>query len=191
MSARKEELVQDVITIIISVSCCMLYMHAPMSMSTANKIHQQGQCADGCSAAADDTLSAHDSCVPLGSHASSSFQAGFLQESPLRLYTADGKAPNEEQPDIATETLRDGAMTAQSNAQDYRGIQGRSAGPDAAPCTFPAEECVVCWEAEAGVIFQHCGHLCSCHDCALVIFGEGIPCPLCRADVADIITISI
>ena len=44
-------------------------------------------------------------------------------------------------------------------------------------------ECVVCWEAEAGVVFQPCGHACTCMSCAESFLASGVCCPMCRAQI--------
>ena len=46
------------------------------------------------------------------------------------------------------------------------------------------EECVVCWAAGAEVVFQPCGHLCTCCSCAQPFLGRSLACPMCRATVA-------
>ena len=43
-------------------------------------------------------------------------------------------------------------------------------------------ECVVCWAAAACVIFQPCGHFCTCHACAQP-FRDGQGCPMCRETI--------
>ena len=51
-------------------------------------------------------------------------------------------------------------------------------------------ECVVCWSAGAEVIFQPCGHFCTCENCAKPWLGVGGPsCPLCRTPVTSSISL--
>ena len=46
-------------------------------------------------------------------------------------------------------------------------------------------ECVVCWAADAEVLLQPCGHLCTCRSCAKPFLSQpGLPCPMCRVDIA-------
>ena len=53
----------------------------------------------------------------------------------------------------------------------------------------PPEECVVCWAAGAEVVFQPCGHLCTCCSCAEPFLGQSLACPMCRATVVEGITL--
>lgn len=48
-----------------------------------------------------------------------------------------------------------------------------------------ADDCVVCWSAAAGVIFQPCGHFVCCAACAEPFLAYGMPCPMCRIAVAS------
>lgn len=41
-------------------------------------------------------------------------------------------------------------------------------------------ECVVCRDAEAGVVFARCKHRCLCADCYSKLWVHGAVCPLCR-----------
>jgi hypothetical protein len=76
--------------------------------------------------------------------------------------------------------------------------------------TEEGDECVVCLEAVRDTILVPCGHLIMCEACALMLMsrddpeeaviaslGIGMPgpprqrvCPLCRAEVDDVLTIS-
>ena len=51
-------------------------------------------------------------------------------------------------------------------------------------------DCIVCWSAAAGIIFQPCGHTCCCVPCAQPFLVDGHPCPMCRGTVAAGIVIS-
>ena len=44
-------------------------------------------------------------------------------------------------------------------------------------------ECAVCWAADASVIFQPCGHTCTCPACAQLVLSTGHLCPMCRGTV--------
>ena len=50
-------------------------------------------------------------------------------------------------------------------------------------------DCVVCWEQCADVVFQPCGHLCTCSACVAACLGSTFLCPMCRCTVADSIHI--
>ena len=50
-------------------------------------------------------------------------------------------------------------------------------------------DCVVCWERCADVLFQPCGHLCTCSACAGTCLGSASLCPMCRCAVAGSINI--
>lgn len=51
-------------------------------------------------------------------------------------------------------------------------------------------ECVVCWAAAPGLVFQPCGHLCACAGCAQAFLGPSAqPCPMCRTAVTSGIAI--
>ena len=47
-----------------------------------------------------------------------------------------------------------------------------------------SDDCIVCWSAAAGIIFQPCGHNCCCVPCAQPFLVDGHPCPMCRGTVA-------
>ena len=59
------------------------------------------------------------------------------------------------------------------------------AGRSAVPFSMADEagQCVVCWEADADVLFRPCGH--ACMSCAQP-FMFAAPCPVCRAHVEEI-----
>ena len=44
-------------------------------------------------------------------------------------------------------------------------------------------ECVVCWEANAELIFRPCGHACACSSCAHLFLTSSALCPMCRAPI--------
>ena len=45
------------------------------------------------------------------------------------------------------------------------------------------DECVVCWEADADLIFRPCGHACACSSCAHLFLTSSALCPMCRAPI--------
>ena len=50
-------------------------------------------------------------------------------------------------------------------------------------------ECVVCWEADANVVLQPCGHMCACSGCAALL--TDMLCPMCRCEVLSSITLQL
>ena len=87
-------------------------------------------------------------------------------------------------------SAKQGALTAQ-----HCGLGGRAAdspGPDHAPacqlaceasvqCAGSGSECVVCWEADADIVLQPCGHACACSGCAHLFLNGTALCPICRS----------
>ena len=45
------------------------------------------------------------------------------------------------------------------------------------------EDCIVCWFAAPSVVFQPCGHLCCCNDCAGPMIKGSFACPMCRGTI--------
>ena len=62
-------------------------------------------------------------------------------------------------------------------APDYVEASGGSGRP-----SF-VDECVVCWEADAELIFRPCGHACACSSCAYLFLTSSALCPMCRAPI--------
>ena len=86
-------------------------------------------------------------------------------------WSADGRAPGST---VAAQTGdHDGARVGQASDE-----------------TAGNEECVVCWAANACVIFQPCGHLCTCACCAQLFLAGGL-CPLCRQPVSTGIVLDL
>ena len=65
------------------------------------------------------------------------------------------------------------------------------ADPGAADAVLEEEECVVCWVAGPAVIFQPCGHLCTCSSCAQPFLAQSRACPMCRATITGGITVQL
>lgn len=59
----------------------------------------------------------------------------------------------------------------------------------AADAESAGQECVVCWCAKACVLFQPCGHRCTCSACAPLFAAQAGLCPMCRASVEGSITL--
>uniref|UniRef100_A0A7S3D1V9 RING-type domain-containing protein n=1 Tax=Palpitomonas bilix TaxID=652834 RepID=A0A7S3D1V9_9EUKA len=49
--------------------------------------------------------------------------------------------------------------------------------------------CVVCMEKESNTVFYKCGHLCTCSLCALALKTSNPVCPMCRANIVDIVRV--
>ena len=47
-------------------------------------------------------------------------------------------------------------------------------------------ECIICWDANASVVLQPCGHLCVCLGCVELL--RGAACPMCRGQVLSKVT---
>ena len=47
-------------------------------------------------------------------------------------------------------------------------------------------QCVICLTAEREVIFEPCGHVCVCADCADTLISQGHTCPVCRATIQTV-----
>ena len=79
------------------------------------------------------------------------------------------------------------AFTSLSPAQFSTCHDGISSSDRTEPSTADAEldgeDCAVCWAAQAQVIFQPCGHLCTCKSCAGPFLAQKLPCPMCRASI--------
>ena len=81
----------------------------------------------------------------------------------------------------AGNTLQGGS----SDTEGHSGMHGH------ASTAGDSVECVVCWEAEACVVFHPCGHLCTCERCADACTStDATPCPLCRTPVITCIAVA-
>ena len=56
-----------------------------------------------------------------------------------------------------------------------------------APASPSLEECIICMDAPPETVFYKCGHICACKGCARGM--KGMPCPLCRQTVLDVIEV--
>ncbi|XP_076298617.1 E3 ubiquitin-protein ligase mind bomb 1 isoform X1 [Lasioglossum baleicum] len=52
---------------------------------------------------------------------------------------------------------------------------------------YTIEECVVCSDRKAGVLFRPCGHMCACEGCAALMKK----CVLCRAQIQHMVPLSV
>ena len=68
-------------------------------------------------------------------------------------------------------------------------LQHHTSGTQAA-VTEEVVECVVCWAADACMVFAPCGHLCTCELCAQACLEVASRlCPMCRTPVASSISL--
>ena len=80
-----------------------------------------------------------------------------------------------------------GNLACNSSHAMSEGSQGIGADVDAS-----VSECVVCWAASSEVLFQPCGHLCTCAACARSFSPEnGRACPLCRHPITSAFSVSL
>ena len=49
--------------------------------------------------------------------------------------------------------------------------------------------CSCCQDRGAETRFLDCGHSCACEQCAARIRAQGSPCPLCRAEIRDVVVL--
>jgi Zinc finger, C3HC4 type (RING finger) len=54
---------------------------------------------------------------------------------------------------------------------------------------FKSEECVICMECDSSNVFDPCHHQCCCGACSDGIRKANMPCPLCRQDILDIVSV--
>mmetsp|Transcript_3464 Transcript_3464/g.6495 ORF Transcript_3464/g.6495 Transcript_3464/m.6495 type:complete len:356 (-) Transcript_3464:1944-3011(-) len=52
-----------------------------------------------------------------------------------------------------------------------------------------AGTCTICMETPIDSVLYTCGHMCSCSPCGRSLLASGMPCPICRAPVRDIVRI--
>jgi len=48
-------------------------------------------------------------------------------------------------------------------------------------------ECTVCYEQQINSVLYMCGHICMCYDCAVKQWRGNGQCPICRANIKDVI----
>jgi hypothetical protein len=54
--------------------------------------------------------------------------------------------------------------------------------------TSPKNECIICFDKTIDAVLYKCGHMFMCYECAILLKNRGVKiCPLCRADVKDVI----
>ena len=87
--------------------------------------------------------------------------------------SAERLAPTSEPPQVQSSLnvtpLRDSAVPSRTSCPPASGDDG----------------CIICWCADPSLIFQPCGHLCCCNDCAQAILEGNFACPMCRSPVTS------
>ena len=55
--------------------------------------------------------------------------------------------------------------------------------------TTPMErgKCIICVDQAVDTVFYQCGHMCTCHSCAIHLKVGSKLCPMCRAPIRDVI----
>jgi len=55
--------------------------------------------------------------------------------------------------------------------------------------TTPMErgKCIICVDQAVDTVFYQCGHMCTCHSCAIHLKVGSKACPMCRAPIRDVI----
>ena len=101
---------------------------------------------------------------------------------------------------VAGQTVHQDAATAASTQGSC--VAGPASGHDAvcivnvegglaSTSSYEAAECVVCWAAEAVVLFQPCGHMCTCQGCSGAFAASATSCPMCRTIVSNAIVLAL
>jgi len=49
--------------------------------------------------------------------------------------------------------------------------------------------CAICIETSVDCVLYMCGHYCVCSSCARSLLSSGLPCPICRAPIRDVIQV--
>lgn len=74
--------------------------------------------------------------------------------------------------------------------QEVNAMMTKSTGvPAKATRILKEGTCVVCLERSCDTVLYRCGHLCCCFSCARELKVAGHHCPVCRAEVADILRV--
>ena len=66
-------------------------------------------------------------------------------------------------------------------------VENSISGSQPCPGSFASSECVICWEADASVVLQPCGHMCACPVCATLL--QHSDCPMCRRRVQSCLNV--
>jgi len=65
-------------------------------------------------------------------------------------------------------------------------ISGRS-GQEVDCAAVRKGVCTICMEAPIDSLLYACGHMCTCSACGRSLLASGIPCPICRAPIRDVV----
>lgn len=66
-----------------------------------------------------------------------------------------------------------------------------SASDLAEPSAKPDERCTICMDLKKDTLFFPCGHLTSCHPCAITVKERTSVCPICRAAIGSLVKVFI
>ena len=48
---------------------------------------------------------------------------------------------------------------------------------------FTSDECVICMDVPASIVFRSCAHMCTCNKCAERVKSANLYCPMCRGAI--------
>jgi hypothetical protein len=104
--------------------------------------------------------------------------------------SCSNRAPCDSPHRTAAPTLRWRCLTSLAPSTTSRTASGRSprraaAAPAPAEPSAGAATCAVCIDAPVAAALRPCFHAAFCADCADIVVRAGMPCPICRAEVAD------
>ena len=110
----------------------------------------------------------------------------LVKAEPTCTAVADSSEEKDQQPDAQSATssscspVHDPCLTV---PQRSASVLPPASCADAGVELLESMECVVCWDASADVVFQPCGHACSCTACAESLIGKVAFCPMCRSQI--------
>lgn len=65
-----------------------------------------------------------------------------------------------------------------------------SSNNDFLPRNFDSEtNCIICIERQGSILFLPCQHCCLCPDCTKQYVKQSSKCPLCRAEIVEIMSL--
>ena len=161
-----------------------------------------------CAAAPASTVTIQDQAPLVHHHADSDENCTSSSQQPglHEAGNAAGQATQEQQAGMSALSLVDSAAargdtvaasdglstSACGHSIAWAGLAPSSCSPQPIPEGYGDQpdadvadgECVVCWASAASVIFQPCGHFCTCHACAQPYLCGGL-CMMCRQPITS------